>query len=113
MHVPTKLRNALSQTKKSEQERINNCAEILRKQLPNVETEEEKERKEQNQNSTLRRAIGEIGLHDRIKTGILDVWKLKSDKKIEKITADIQTEEKQRKNDFDALLAARMQKNKK
>ena len=112
-HIPTKLRNALSQPKKSEQERINNCTEILRKQLPDVETEEEKERTEENQNSNLRRALGEIGLHDRIKTGILDVWKRKSEKKMEKNTADIQTEEKQKKDDFEALLAAMMQKNKK
>ena len=34
----TKIRSALSQTKKSEQERINNCAEIIGKQLPDAET---------------------------------------------------------------------------
>ena len=110
-HVNAKIRSALSQTNKSEQERINNCAEIIRKQLPDAETGQEKERDVDTQNKTLRGAIDKIGLHDKIRTGILDIWNHKMEKKVKKITKDEQAKEKKRRNAFDAMLAARLQKN--
>mmetsp|Transcript_14177 Transcript_14177/g.28929 ORF Transcript_14177/g.28929 Transcript_14177/m.28929 type:complete len:711 (+) Transcript_14177:74-2206(+) len=103
--VHTKLRNALSQTKKSEQERINNCVEILRKLLPDYTTEEDKERRLRAQKQQLRRAVGKIGLDDRIRKQILNAWKLKLKERIQDLTEEIEIEEQQNADVFAAMLA--------
>mmetsp|Transcript_27434 Transcript_27434/g.46613 ORF Transcript_27434/g.46613 Transcript_27434/m.46613 type:complete len:264 (-) Transcript_27434:26-817(-) len=104
-HVHTKLRNALSQTKKSEQERIDNCVEILRKLSPDYTTEEDKERRLREQKQHLKRAVGKIGLDHRIRKQILNAWKLKLKERIQDLTEEIEIEEQQNADVFAAMLA--------
>ena len=102
-HLHTKLRNALSQTT-DYQERIKNCAEILRTMYPDVTTKEEKERFLSEQMPALKKAARKIGLDERCRIDIQKELNLIVEKKIKDYGKQEQVQQKQSYDCFASML---------